>query len=59
MKFGDVIAVTKDSDMSCKWNYGGAFEVKQEIRIILSFALAFAITTLAMMAWVGFETLFM
>ena len=33
--------------------------MKQTIRIILSFALAFVITGLAMLAWVGFETLFM
>jgi len=33
--------------------------MKQTIRIILSFALAFVITDLAMLAWVGFETLFM
>lgn len=33
--------------------------MKQTIRIILSFVLAFAITTLAMMEWVRFETIFM
>jgi|GEM_PF-4169647 len=33
--------------------------MKQTIRIILSFALAFAITTMVMLSWVGFETIFM